>query len=228
MSSPNPKSSAFWSPVGVPSRKGRKVRADAVLKNLCPAAHEQIVAWANQPVETDPDGKPIKGTGGVLFACTQLAEIAREFSLPALRVSGATLYEFLDWWRLEQDLEISLDREEQVLAKTGNKKLAREAGETLLMRLGIAKQDSKLIQAAALVSDSRRSLDLQEESGKTKARQKDVQLALATKNLALAERRVVLLEANAAKAKETLEAVAKKGGLSPEALKQIEEAAKLL
>jgi len=163
MSDLSPNSSAFWSPTIGKSRQGKKVRADAVLKNLCPAAQEQIAQWSNQPAERDAEGQPIKGTGGVVFATQQLAEIARQFSLPALRVSSATLYEFLDWWRLEQDLEISFAREEQVMAKTGDKKKAREAGETLLMRLGLAKQDGELIEIAARVSDSRRGLDQKDE-----------------------------------------------------------------
>lgn len=46
--------------------------------------------------------------------------------------------------------------------------------------------------------------------------------------LKIAERRVSLLEDAASRAKEALTAIASKGGLSPETLKQIEEAAALL
>ena len=89
------------------------------------------------------------------------------------------------WWQLEQDLEISFEREEQVLAKTGDKRKAREAGEALLMRLGIAKQDAKLILTAAQVHDSRRHLDLQEESAKTKGRQGDARIKQKDRDLSL-------------------------------------------
>ena len=57
-----------------------------------------------------------------------------------------------------------------------------------------------------------------------KARDQDIQLA----NQEIAERRVRILEEKADKAKEALNSIASKGGLSPETLKQIEEAAALL
>lgn len=61
---------------------------------------------------------------------------------------------------------------------------------------------------------------------------KERQVALKEKTdpakLALAERRITLLEGAAQQAKEKLQGIASKGGLSPETLKQIEEAAGLL
>ena len=51
---------------------------------------------------------------------------------------------------------------------------------------------------------------------------------LKSKDIDIKLRRLDMLEQNAAQAKETLSAVAAKGGLSPETVKEIEEAAKLL
>lgn len=51
---------------------------------------------------------------------------------------------------------------------------------------------------------------------------------LKNKDIEIKLRRLEIIEKNAAQAKETLTAVAAKGGLSPETIKEIEEAAKLL
>jgi hypothetical protein len=224
MSDPTPNTSAFWMPAVALRRTGRKVRPEAVLKNLSRPAQELIVEWSNHP----PDkvgSEPVPGTGGIPFALLQLREHARVASRPELAVGQSTLYAFLQWFALEQDLEISFEREAQILAKTGNAKLAREAGETLLMRLGLSAQQPKLIQAAAQIADSRRSLDLTEQIGKTKARLKE-------KDQNLDERRVVLLEKKAAaydRAQAALkEARSSKGGITPETLKRIERELNLL
>lgn len=64
--------------------------------------------------------------------------------------------------------------------------------------------------------------------GKKKLQQKDAEIAQKTRALDHSERRVALLEDNAAKAKAALETVKKTGGLTAETLRQIEEAARLL
>jgi hypothetical protein len=66
------------------------------------------------------------------------------------------------------------------------------------------------------------------EQGAESLRLKQAQLEIKSGALALAERRVALLEENAARAKAALEGVKSKGGLSAETLRQIEEAAGLL
>lgn len=198
-----------------------KPKSSALLKTLPKDRQEQIAEWCAKPNDRDGEDKPIPQTGGLAFARAQLAA-------DGIKVSLNLLSGFFSWWQLEQDLEISFEREDQVLAKTGDRRKAREAGEHLLMRLGLAKQDARLIQTAAQIADSARSLDLQEQSAKTKGRQKDAQIKQKDRDLSLAERRVLLLEANAAKAKAALETVKRTGGLSAEALAQIEEAASLL
>ena len=143
-----------------------------------PEMHERVAEWCAKANDTDGDGKPIPRTGGLAFAQAQCAT-------DGLKVSLDTLSRFFSWWQLEQDLSISFEREQQVLEKTGDVKLARAAGETLLMRLGLASQNPELIQAAAKVHDSRRNLDLQEASGKTKAAQKKRSLDQKDEQIAL-------------------------------------------
>jgi hypothetical protein len=196
MSEPSPNSSAFWMPaVALRDRGrhgGRKVRPDSVLKNLSRPAQELIVEWSHQPPQKDADGETVPDTGGIAYALLQLREHARLAARPELAVAQSTLYAFLQWFALEQDLEISFEREQQVLAKTGNAQLARTAGETLLMRLGLAAQSPKLIQTAAQIADSRRSLDLEEKSGKTKAAQKERSLDQKDRDHAFAVEKLVI------------------------------------
>lgn len=189
MSDPTPNTSAFWMPAVALRRAGRKVRPEAVLKNLLRPAQELVVEWSHQPPQKDADGDPIPETGGIAFALLQLRDHARAASRPELAVSQSTLYAFLQWYALEQDLEISFEREQQVLAKTGDAKLARSAGETLLMRLGLATQSPKLIQSAAQIADSRRSLDLEEKSGQTKAKHKERSLAQKDQEIEMAAKK---------------------------------------
>lgn len=186
---PSPSSSAFWLPVESSSRRGKKVRADAVLKNLSAAAQQLVVQWCKKPMDRDEEGNAIKGTGGVEYALAQLSSVAVSCSLPALAVSHDTLYKFLSWYQLEQDLDTCSEVEEQVLARTGDKKKARETAEMVLLRIGIARQDSKLITAATMAEDSRRNLDLMEETGKFKAEAKKIQLAQKDRDYALAQKK---------------------------------------
>jgi hypothetical protein len=69
-------------------------------------------------------------------------------------------------------------------------------------------------------------LSIETETEKLKLKERA--LNQKDQDLALAERRVEMLEANATQAKAALEGIKSKGGLTPETLRQIEEAAKLL
>lgn len=149
-----------------------------------PEMHERIAEWCAKPNDRGEDGKAIPKTGGLAYAQAQCAA-------DGLKVSIDTLSRFFAWWQLEQDLEISFEREEQVLAKTGDAKKAREAGEALLMRLGLAKQDPELIVAAAKVHDSRRGLDLDEKSGKTKAAHKERSLSQKDQEIKIAQTKLM-------------------------------------
>jgi hypothetical protein len=172
-----------------------EARSDSKLKKgISLERQEQIAEWCAKPNERDAEGKAIKGTGGPQYAHAQLKADGFEVGLN-------TVYEFWRWWQLDQDLQASFAVEDQVLERTGDPKKARVAGEVMLMRLGLSKQDPKLIQLGAQTADARRSLDLAEESGRTKARQKDKQLSQKDRDLKLAERRVAVLEKKAEEAK---------------------------
>lgn len=160
----------------------RKPKSNAVLKNLPSERQEQVAEWCAKRNDKDDSGRDIPRTGGLAFAQQQLAADGIKLSISVIGV-------FYSWWCLERDLEISFEREQQVLAQTGDPKKAREAGETLLMRLGLATADPKLIVAAAQTSDNRRALDLEEKSGKTKAEQKERSLAQKDEEIKLAERK---------------------------------------
>lgn len=228
MATPSPHSSAFWALTGSRSAT-RKVRADAKLQNLSPEAQDLVAEWCLKPCDVDPEsGKPIPGTGGFPFARARLAEVAERCSAPWLRCSERALGQFLTDWGLAQDMAEAKAVEAQVFAQTKDVRQAIDAGVNLLAVRGVARQDPKLITLASRIHVQTESLDLDKRSAETKARQKDAQIAQKEKDLALSERRVKLLEENAAKAKQQLEAVKQKGGLTPEVLREIEEAAKLL
>lgn len=156
-----------------------KPKSNAILKNLPEERQEQIAEWCAKPNDRDEEGNIIPKSGGLAFAQAQLAA-------DGLRVSLETLSRFFSWWQLQLDLKMSFDVEDQVLAATGNAAEARNAAESLLLRLGIARQDPELITAGTMAIDSRRSLDLMEESGRTKAAQKERSLAQKDEDLKIA------------------------------------------
>ena len=93
--------------------------------------------------------------------------------------------------------------------------------------------DRHMISLAAVAEDPAlykelRYLRIADQTSKSNARIAEEKLKRKDAEIALAVRRMNLLEENAAKAKQALEAVKKQGGLSPETLAQIEEAARLL
>lgn len=169
----------------------RKIRSDAVLLNLPDNRQEQIIEWC----EAKKTGDCI---GGFAFAREQLAA-------DGINVSARALSDFYSDWHLRRDILQSKSVEAAVLAADPKDvQRARMAGEAMLLKLSLAKQDPKLFTAAGMSIDSRRNLDLKEESGKTKARQKDRQLAQKDTDLKLAERRLALLEKKVSDATETL------------------------
>jgi hypothetical protein len=170
-----------------------------------PEMHERVAEWCAKPNDTDENGKPIPRTGGLAYAMAQCAA-------DGLKVSLDTVSRFYAWWQLQQDLDASFEVEKQVLANSGNAKLAREAGEALLIRRGIALQDPDMIKTAAQIADSRRHLDLEEKSGKTKAdiaraklAQKDRDHALAVEKLVIAGCEKIMKAARDPKVREIVE-----------------------
>jgi hypothetical protein len=77
-----------------------KPRSDSKLKGLPEDRQEQIVAWACTP-------KTEEHPGGLAYAQDQLAA-------GGLKVSQATLSEFVSWWRLQQRFSRAAARASQV------------------------------------------------------------------------------------------------------------------
>lgn len=198
----------------------KKPRADAVLKSLSEERQAQVIEWCDVP-------KSRKCAGGYKFAKEQLAADGVQTSIGALS-------EFYSWWHLRQDFAAADAQAEdfQELLQSANLGLSTEqietAGRFVFTRKALINRDSDEFREMQY-------LKLAQESAKTKAdfeAQKieisKAKLAQKDREIALAQRRIELLEANAAKAKEQLVALASKGGLTPEALAEIEEAAKIL
>lgn len=210
-----------------PTPSERKPNSNAVLKNLPEERQAIIAGWCAKENDRDPEtDKPIAESGGLAHAQAQLAADGQ-------RVSLAVLSEFFRWWKARQRHQRNLASMEQIrkLAqefRPGDAQFARQAVEITLLAKAAESENPDDLALAAKIHDQRRSLDLSEKSAETRGRQGDAKIAQKDRDLQLAERRVTLLETNAAKAKEQLAAVAKTGGLSKETLAQIEEAARLL
>lgn len=183
-----------------------KPRSDSPLKNLHEDRQQQIIDWCNEP-------KTETCVGGYKFAKQQLAA-------DGIKVSEGALSDFYSWWHLRRDFQRtdSLTRDFEELLKqsfpTADPEKIQKFGQTFFTMQAMARRDSEEFREME-------KLRLAKETAETKGRQKDEEIDLA-------RRRVTLLERNASKAKEKLAAVVAKGGLSDAALKQIEQAAKIL
>lgn len=148
-----------------------------------------------------------------------------------LDTNETSLGEFYSWYPLASQLRAAADLTntvKEVLAANPDINLDAEqlskAGQAIFEKVAIETRDSELFTALVRLRQADSALRLKAKGDSKKAEQKD-------RDLALVERRVQLLEENAAKAKEQLAAVVKSArgkGLSKEALQQIEEAAALL
>lgn len=150
-----------------------KVRSDSLLKNLPETRQEQIIEWCDTP-------KTESCVGGYQFAREQLAA-------DGVKVSLRALSDFWSWWNLRQDLKASADVETAMLeANPEAVKEARAAGELMFLKLSMVRQDTKAFSAAVTSADTRRNLDLQEETGRTRAAHKERSLAQKDEDLRLA------------------------------------------
>jgi len=185
----------------------RKTRRDAKLEALSEAQRAQVESWLAE------DGAQ---------CCLQ--RISAELGLT---VSQTTLYETLARWRAARrfsQLElIARAQAEQEAASRGGLSVAQmeEAFDRHMISLAAVAEDPALYKEL-------RYLRIADQTSKSNARIAEEKLKRKDAEIALAVRRMNLLEENAAKAKQALEAVKKQGGLSPETLAQIEEAARLL
>lgn len=141
--------------------------------------------------------------------------------------SDAKVTNFRAWFQDYQDLQdfnAAMERDEAELANSG--KSAEEIRELVIRKAYARAEAMRDSELSMKVMD--RDLSLSD------GRRKDKELALKTEALAQAERKLKLLEEKeraAQQAKEQLTSLAKAGanaGLTPEALRQIEEAAALL
>lgn len=179
-----------------------KPKSNALLKTLPEDRQEIIAEWCQKPNDRDEEGNAIPKTGGLAFAREQLAA-------DGLRVSLNTLSEFYSWWELRQMLKRA-DSDAQEAAewfKSFNPldaETARVFGEFVFTQEAIRTKSPKVFSAMANARDSRVMLELKERFDSAKLKQKDRQIAQKDKDLALVERRVQILEAKEAKAKEAL------------------------
>ena len=175
----------------------RKLRRDAGIKKLTGAARRQVLDW----LERDGEESARRRIFSELHICSPKD--------PAQPIAASTLYDAVNYWQTQaitDEMFSFRDAQAELMQgfRPGDAKLAREFGEFALLQRANKSQDKDLFAAAAGAQDSRRRLDLEEASGKTKARQKDAQIKQKDRDLALAERRVAVLEKKFADAQQTL------------------------
>lgn len=151
--------------------------------------------------------------------------------------SPAALSEFLSWWPArkramahEAAVEAWMEHERENTPQISEEELFRR-GQAKFAKLAIAEDDMKAWAVTTMAADSRERVELE----KTKSQQRAELLALKREELKvkqhladLAERRVLLLEAKLRAVAEAVEAAKSAGGLTPETLRKIEEAARIL
>lgn len=210
-----------------------KPRSDSILKARAaqsPEFGDKLWEWLNTPKsETCP--------GGMQHAREQLAADGVQLGGGWLR----QLSEFRSWWELQLDVN---EAEQEVaniqellqaldLGLTADQ--IRAAGQLVFSKRALVNRDPEEFRemeylrlaretAATKADQEREKIELR----KRQAEQKDRALSQKDADLQLAERRVKLLEEQKAQAKQALASLAEKGGLSEEALREIERAAKIL
>lgn len=170
----------------------RKPHANARLKTLPPERQREIFDY--------------------LSAGHTLAETEAWLATAGLDTNRTSLSEFFAWYPLSAKLHAASsmgDAVKDILRELPGLNLDEQqlskAGQAIFEADALQKGDSKLYLSLRSLRQTDRSLDLAEETGKTKARQKDAQIAQKDRDLKLAERRVEVLEKRFADAKEVLE-----------------------
>jgi hypothetical protein len=197
----------------------KKIRCDAVLLNLPEERQVQIVEWIETP-------KTATCPGGYQFAREQLAA-------DGMSVSQRALSQFYSAFRRKEFYEGAYQSAEDQKAlmlefDPQNVDRAEAFGDYCFLQESLKARDPKTFVALGNLRETRKKREQFANFTAKKLEQADKKIVQKDRDLQLVERRVLLLEDNAAKAKATLEAVKKTGGLSPETLRQIEEAARLL
>jgi hypothetical protein len=190
----------------------KEIRADAKLKNLHEEALQELWRFRN----------PEEG-GEKLTLEAICVEVPLRYGFT---VSLSTLSDFYAWLRLKRRLDARATLADQLkleLAKNPDvsEEQIKKAGQRLFMAEGIIEKDSKVFADMVKIGQA-----------DTKLQQNDKRLKQTDKVIDQNNRRIKLLEEAAAEAKAKLlaltSAAKSQGGLSPETLKQIEEAAGLL
>lgn len=187
-------------------------RADAKLQNL--PQEELDVLWRFR--------NPEKG-GKKLTLEAVAVEVPLRYGFT---ISLSSLSQFYRWLKLKRRFDARTDTMEQLkaeLAKDPNvsAEQVEKAGRVLFMAEGIANQDARIFADMVKIGH-----------GRAKLEQNEKRLKQTDKSLGQVDRRIQLLEEAAAEAKAKIIALTtaakSAGGLTPETLKQIEEAAGLL
>jgi len=185
----------------------RKPRSDSKLKNLSLEKQEQLAEWLRTPKTGDCEG-------GIRFAMRKCLE---EWDLA---VGKNAVSEFLPWWdsqeQLRSDNNLVEDFQEFVSTQTQGHD-PEKAREFLLQAIAFRNYQRGEDKTAMMALS---------EQGRAKLEREKVNVAW--ERTRQSDRRIRLLEQNAAEAKAKLEEVKSKGGLTDETLRKIEEAAKLL
>ncbi len=156
----------------------RKVRSDATLKKLPREFRPRVLEWLEQD-----------GEESCRQRCLSELQIASPKGGP---IGTTTLYEALAFWRTQEiadEMFAYRDAQTEAFAKfkPGDDEMARRFGEFSMLQEANKTKDKDIFAVATMAADSRRRLDLEEKSGKTKAAQKAEQLAQGRARLAFDE-----------------------------------------
>ncbi len=188
------------------AEKEFKVRADSVLGNLPEERQEQIEEWATTR-------KSDTCVGGLNFALEQLAA-------DGIKVAKSTLSEFLSARRLRRRCAFASSRALQTVALLQERGMkfspeqVEDLGQSLFTVEAMDAGDGKEFREMEY-------LRLAKTTAKTKA-------ALETRKLALAERRVQLMEKKLERAAQIVKTAQEKGGMTAETLAKLEKELRML
>jgi len=139
-----------------------KLRRDATVKKLDGEARKAVLAW----LEED----------GWQSCCQRIfSELGIASPKDATKPVGKnTLYDAVNYWAAQEisdEMFCFRDAQVELMAKfkPGDAKVAREFGEFALLQRANKTQNEDIFTVATSAQDSRRRLDLEEQSGKTKA-----------------------------------------------------------
>lgn len=140
----------------------RKLRRDATLKKLDGLLRKQVLEWLEEDGEVSCRQR--------IFSELHIAS-PKDATQP---VSRQTLYDAIAFWQTQEitdEMFSFRDAQAELFTqfKPGDAKLAREFGEFMMLQRANKTQDKDVFTAATMAQDSRRRLDLEERSGKTKA-----------------------------------------------------------